>query len=63
MPELAPNVQTQLADVCAQVHGPRYFNVQILPPGYTAPARRHHSASEDVIWGDYTWTTERRTTP
>jgi hypothetical protein len=62
MPELAPDVLKQLADVCAQVRGPRYFNVQILPPGYAAPAGRRRSASGDVLWGAYAWTTERRTT-
>jgi hypothetical protein len=63
MPELAPDMQTQLADVCAQVRRPRYFNVQILPPGYAAPAGRHRTASGDVVWGDYAWSTERRTAP
>jgi hypothetical protein len=63
MPELAPDVPTRLADVCAQVRRPRYFNVQILPPGYSAPAGRRRSASGDVSWGNYAWTTERRTTP
>jgi hypothetical protein len=63
MPELSPDVPTQLADICAQVRGPRYLNVQILPPGYAAPAGRRRSASGDVIWGAYAWTTGRRTTP
>jgi hypothetical protein len=63
MPELAPEVQTQLADVCAQVRRPHYYNVQILPPGYGVPAGRHRTASGDVIWGNYAWTTERRTAP
>ena len=61
MPELASDVPTQLADVCAQVRGPRYFNVQILPPGYAAQAGRRRSASGDVIWGAYAWRTERQT--
>jgi hypothetical protein len=63
MPELAPRVLTQLTDVCARVHRPRYFNVQILPPGYGAPAGRRRLATGDVIWGNYAWTTERRTAP
>jgi hypothetical protein len=60
MPELAPDVQTHLAEVCARVRRPRYFNVQILPPGYAAPAGRRRSAAGDVIWGTYAWMTERR---
>src|SRR5713101_8714809 len=63
MPELAPNAQTQLADVCAQVRDPHYLNVQILPPGYAAPAGRRRTTSGDVVWGNYAWTTERRTAP
>jgi hypothetical protein len=62
MPELAPDVHTRLADVCAQVRSPRYFNVQILSPGYAAPAGRRRSASGDVVWGAYAWSTERRAT-
>jgi hypothetical protein len=62
-PELAPDVQTQLADVCALVRRPHYLNVQILPPGYGMPAGRHRTASGNVIWGTYAWTTERRTAP
>jgi hypothetical protein len=63
LPELAPDVQTRLADLCAHVRRPRYFNVQILPPGYVAPAGRQRTASGDVMWGTYAWTTERRTAP
>jgi hypothetical protein len=63
MPELAPDVPTQLADVCAQVRRPRYFNVQILPPGYGAPAGRRRSAAGDVLWGAYAWMTERQPAP
>lgn len=63
MPELAPDVPMQLADVCAQVRRPRYFNVQILPPGYGAPAGRRRSAAGDVLWGAYAWTTERQPAP
>jgi hypothetical protein len=51
----------QLAEICVQVRSPRYFNVQILPPGYAALAGRRRSASGDVIWGAYAWRTERQT--
>jgi hypothetical protein len=50
MPEVAPDVPTQLADVCAQVRRPRYFNLQILPPGFAAPAGRRRTASGDGLW-------------
>lgn len=63
MPELTPNVYTQLADVCVQMRRPHYFNVHILPPGYVVPAGRYRTASGDVICGNYAWTTERRTAP
>lgn len=63
MPELAPDVQTQLAEVCAHVRHPQYLNVQILPPGYAALAGRRRSASGDVIWGNYAWTSQRRVAP
>jgi hypothetical protein len=63
MPELAPDVPTRLAEVCARVRRPRYFNVQILPPGYGAPAGRYRTASGDVVFGNYAWTTARRNAP
>ncbi|HZC76572.1 MAG TPA: hypothetical protein VE258_02420, partial [Ktedonobacterales bacterium] len=61
MPELAPEVRTHLADVCARVPGPRYYNVQILPPGYDPPAGRYRDPSGTVIWGNYAWRADRRT--
>jgi hypothetical protein len=60
LPELAADVQTELAEVCAQVRRPHYFNVQILPPGYHAPAGRERTAAGDVVWGVSAWRTERR---
>jgi hypothetical protein len=61
MPELAPDVRAHLADVCARVSGPRYYNVQILPPGYAPPAGRYRAPSGTVIWGNYAWRVDRRT--
>lgn len=63
LPELAPEARTRLADLCAVVRRPRYFNVQILPPGYVASAGRRRAASGEVIWGAYAWATERRIAP
>ncbi|HEX8032448.1 MAG TPA: hypothetical protein VF510_01300 [Ktedonobacterales bacterium] len=61
MPALAGQLLAELADVCALVREPRFFNVLILPPGYSAPAGRYRSADGDVIWGNYAWTTARHT--
>ncbi|HZC07106.1 MAG TPA: hypothetical protein VE338_15835 [Ktedonobacterales bacterium] len=62
LPELASDVRTRLADLCALTRRPRYFNVQILKPGYIPPAGRRRAASGEVIWGAYAWATERRAT-
>lgn len=61
MPELAPDVHSSLADVCARVSSPIYYNVLILPPGYPPPAGRYRAASGEVIWGNHAWRTERDT--
>lgn len=59
MPDLAPDIRVHLAELCARVTSPIYYNVLILPPGYGSPAGRYRTASGDVIWGNYAWRTER----
>lgn len=60
MSELAGRVLAELADVCASVRAPRFFNVLILPPGYSALAGRYRSADGGVTWGNYAWTTAQQ---
>lgn len=59
MPDLAPEIRSQLGDVCAQVRYPLYYNVLVLPPGYVSLAGRYRTPSGDIIWGNYAWRAER----
>lgn len=60
MPELAADVLAQIPSTCALVREPRYCNVLILPPGYTAPGGRYRNADGKVIWGNHRWTTQQK---
>lgn len=59
MPELASETLRSLPDICRRVNRPIFYNVTILPPNYGAPAGRAHSATGDVVWGNYPWSASR----